>query len=219
MKRLTNKIQWILARPTITGSATLAGTILGLIAALRSDDTYIRIAGIVVALFAGLSVIYIWRRYILLAAKWLTWKFGLGLIMGAIIVVLLYPYFEPVIQKATHLGPAKQVEFTHSEPASNSVLESVTDDIKIFFSEEMSRSQRSSFNVFITPSYPIEWYWLISDYSKDTRELNINPGKYYPNERIPRFEHAMEYKVVVTGELLKDNVVVIFSTPDEKGQK
>lgn len=222
MKRLVDATEWVSSHQAVTGFATLVSTVIGLIAAVRSEDTLIRISGVVLALFAGLILLYVCWRYLALVAKWLTWKFVLGLAIGIVTAASLYPFVAPVVQRKLRSDQTKQVEFTHTVPKPNATLSDATDRIEFYFSEEMPRSQRhgiSVTSVTITPLYPIESFWIVNEYSDATRQLNIRPGKYYPNERRPRYRYGMEFTIEVKGGPLKERVAATFRTPAKESER
>lgn len=213
MRRLVDAIDWISNHQTTTGLATLAGTALGLIAAVRSEDALLRLAGVIFATLAGLGLLWVCRRAFASIANWLTWKFALGVVFGIAISGLLLPLLSPFMAQILPSSSKAKVELTHTKPSANSMLRAATDRVEFYFSEAMSRSQRSGVSVTITPPYPIEWYWIVNEYSEETRLLKIAPAKYYPNERLPRYEYGMVFSIEVKGGALQEPSIAKFRAP------
>ena len=214
MKRLVDATKWVSNHQAITGFATLAGTIIGLIAALRSQDALIRVSGLIFMIFAGLILLYVCLPYIVSIGRWLTWKFALGLAIGIVAAAFLYPFVASVVEHI--MSQPGQIEVTHTDPQSGSKLERPSGSIDVYFSKPLTKSERSRVYITIEPEYPIKWFWVI-DYSNEIHQLCIEPTKYFPNERVPRFEYAKEYKVEITGRPITEKVTIVFYTPQKEG--
>ncbi len=213
MKQLVNSIRWISSHQAITGFATLIGTVLGIIAALRSQDSWMQISGVILAIFAGLILLSVCFPYIVSIGRWLTWKFILGLAIGAILSASLYPAVAPVIQQI--VSRPGDIEVTHTSPIMNSTLKRASDTFDVFFSRAITERDKHRFHVSIKPKYPMKWFWII-DYSREIHQLSLEPTRYFPNEHAPRFEYGKKYTVQITGSPLKEKVIVVFHTPEKK---
>lgn len=215
MKALYKGMKRISRNQTITGFATLVGTILGFIAALTSESTIMRVTGCAVGLFAGLLLIYIYRNLIAALLKWLSWKFALGILVGAIAVVICYVPVTRVIRKVTKQH--SDIEITHTVPKEGGRLDQAYDSIDVFFSKDLTQTERRGISISLSPKHPFELMWMYVHNPEDIHQLTISPDRYYPNENRPRFEYNTEYAVTIQGPSLSEKVTVRFKTPETEG--
>ncbi|MBT3025054.1 MAG: hypothetical protein KUF77_12880 [Candidatus Thiodiazotropha sp. (ex Lucina aurantia)] len=213
MRRLVDATKWVSSHQSITGFATLVGTVIGIIAALRSQDTWIQVSGLFLAIFAGLILLSVCFPYIVMISRWLTWKFSLGLVIGAVAIAFLFPVVAPVVDQM--ISQPGEIEVTHTVPTSNSTLKRASDSFDVFFSTAIKGRDKRKVFVSIEPKYPVKWFWII-DILDEIHELNIEPTRYFPNEAVPRFEYGKKYTVEITGSPLKEKVVVVFHTPKKQ---
>jgi hypothetical protein len=208
--------KWASDHQSITGFATLAGTVLGLIAALRSGDSWINGAGAALAIFAGVILLYNYRLRLAKTARWLTWKFVLGMSAGAIVTAVLYPPVSQAFRQATQRQGT--IVITHTDPQSGFSLKSVYDGLDVFFSKDLTDAERRKVSVSLTPDFPFERIWLYDgvNQNRDIHQLGIEPKKYFSNDRRPRFDYDTEYTVTIKGAVLKERTVVTFRTPKEE---
>ena len=78
MNRIRSATNLLSTHQTLSGISGLVGTVISLIAAIRSEDLWIQIPGILFTIVFGSTFIYVIRHPILATAEYLTWKFLLG---------------------------------------------------------------------------------------------------------------------------------------------
>jgi hypothetical protein len=189
--------------------------LISLIAAITSDNLWVRIPALFVLfslLLALRSVVFPWIRG---ACIWLTWKFVLGFAVGLITVAILAPLLEPFYKFSISLI-LPQVEVLDSSPQDAGKLSELSGVLTVNFSQTIPSKFFGLVKVEVTPYTPLKKTWIyISDPRECCRTLYIKPDKYYPNENLPRFEPNKIYHLQVSGLLLKNPVVIKFRTPPQ----
>ena len=220
MHQLNSAVNWLSTHPVLTGLATLLGTVLSLVASLRSEDAWIRNTAIAISLILGLAFLYIVRQYIWSAARWLTWKFGLGFLLGILLILILDPLLKVSIYSVFQDKSVLAIEIVHTIPKSDSSLESAYQGIEIYFSSDIQEWQRKTIDIEIEPDYPVEKIWIVDTRTGmpvPTNQLNIYPNKYFPGETRKRFEYNTNYSLLISGSTLQKTQEIQFQTPPAPG--
>ena len=200
----------LLSHPVLSG----VGTIVSLIAAIRSEDILVRAPATIVALAFGSYFLYIVRPWLRSGLSWLTQKFFLGFALGIIIGIIITPIiFEPSLSTFMALV-SPRVSFLDSTPENGKTIYSPSSSVLVRFSEPIPWRFHDYIKVKIYPQIPIELSWI------GEQELVIHPKKIYPERdhggiANPRFELNSNYHVTVSGPLLKQPINVDFQTPKQ----
>lgn len=216
MNRLRTTANLLYTHPKLSGIGALIGTVLGLIAAVRSEDLLIRIPGIFCTVIFGLATLWVIRQSLLALAKYLTWKFFAGISCGFILATLVQPSIGlPSLSKAI-----RPVEIIQVSPSNNEVLEDPRDDIEIFFSEDVQEAQRNRINVSIEPSHRIDMVWIVDPFMTGLPEpfnkLLIRSAQYNKEDGLKRFEYGTTYQLKIDGAALSQPYETQFRTPTIK---
>lgn len=197
--------------------------LVSLIAAIASDNLWIRVPAILVSVWLLLSlrlVILTWIRSIILPLvqrtfTWLTWKFVLGFSVGLITAAILAPVLElPYQLTASVLLP--QVEVLDSTPEDEGELLLSNRGIYVSFSQLIPYRYRWLVKAEIIPATRIKKTWLyISDPKECCRTLYIESAEFLPNIVGTAFKPNKTYHLYISGLLLKHPIDLEFRTPPQ----
>ncbi len=204
---------WVILRNLIS-SPLFNGIVafVGLIAAVRSEDPWIRVLAILIALGFALHFLHLASPTLRNVVSSLTWKFFVGFISGAVVGAIAVPLiFQPMLYSLLPLL-APKVEFVDSFPATGGALIEVYSGVVLRFAGPIPPLYRNLMKVEIAPPHPIRIEW-----SSDNQTLYVSPTKIYPAQEShtlnPRFEYDTTYYLTVSGPTLKEPLTVEFHTP------
>ena len=190
-------------------------SLVGLIAAIVSENLLMRLSALLI-LLGGLIALRsnIWY-FLKNSARWLTWKFALGCLVGVLIGAIFFPLFEAFFKFGFSFF-IPQVEIIETIPENGKTLQSVYDSIEINFSERILSQYHSPLYIRteITPYIRTRMVWLFDfDPSDCCRTLSIRPARYFPDDPIPQFEPNTTYHLTIKGLAIKKPLEIEFHTP------
>lgn len=197
---------WVVA---LSGLGAL-GALVTLLTALGTGPSWLRwgtLAGLIVLVCVCLVGAHapLYRLF-----TWLTWKFALGLLVGAAIGAVAIP---PAVQQiGLSLQHPPQIGFLESTPASGGTLATARSSIVIRFAKDIPDRYLRATHVEIVPHIDTTHSW-----SHDS--LFISPDGRFPSSVSegflnPRFEYDTQYTVTVTAPYLVSPVVLVVHTPE-----
>lgn len=210
-KSIADSLKDLISSSYFQGLTALAG----LVAAIASDNPIIRIPALLI-LFAFLFALRftIWH-FTKNLASWLTWKFVLGIVVGILVGSIFYPFLESTFRfGASAFFP--QVEIVSTYPKDGETLQNLSDDVRVYFSQEIPSEYHSSLfvNIEIAPYIPtsITWWYDNYDHSDCCQSLSIYSGKYFSNSSTAQFEPDTTYHLKIRGLLIKNPLEIEFRT-------
>src|SRR4051812_5046381 len=80
-----DQVKELIGSPLLSG----LGTLVGMIAAIRTQDPWVQVPAVVVMIVFGFLFVRAISPWLRKAITWLTWKFALGVVTGIVIGVVL----------------------------------------------------------------------------------------------------------------------------------